>query len=151
MGKNISTREGCGLSPQDLNEESGPYKGMYVMKDYMNFMRKETCMLFHLPDGFLVSPEMIHLMILHGWRITPSSREGWSIMVRVPTLKRDDRSSSSIEDVPCPATNATNANANATAATGLPLGTPSACQYESPCERGSSAGSWNIGVTDSSA
>lgn len=70
------------------------------MKDYMNFMIEDSCSLFHLPSGFLVSPDMIHLMLLHGWRITPSRREGWSIMVRVPTLKREGQSISSIEDEP---------------------------------------------------
>jgi hypothetical protein len=73
---------------------------MYVMKDYMNFMMEESCTLFHLPSGFLASPDMIHLMLLHGWRITPSRRDGWSIMVRVPTLKREGQSISSIEDEP---------------------------------------------------
>ena len=56
-------------------------------------------MLFHLPDGFLVSPEMIHVMLMYGWRITPSSRTGWSIMVRVPTLKRGDPTISSVDHV----------------------------------------------------
>ncbi len=74
------------------------------MKDYMNFMIKESCTLFHLPSGFLVSPDMIHLMLLYGWRITPSRREGWSIMVRVPTLKREGQSINSIEDEPIIAT-----------------------------------------------
>jgi hypothetical protein len=73
---------------------------MYVMKDYMNFMMEESCTLFHLPSGFLTSPDMIHLMLLHGWRITPSRRDGWSIMVRVPTLKREGQSIRSIEDEP---------------------------------------------------
>ena len=73
---------------------------MYVMKDYMNFMMEESCTLFHLPSGFLASPDMIHLMLLHGWRITPSRRDGWSIMVRVPTLKREGQSIRSIEDEP---------------------------------------------------
>ena len=80
------------------------------MKDYMNFMMKESCTLFHLPSGFLASPDMIHLMLLHGWRITPSRRDGWSIMVRVPTLKREGQSDSSIEDEPALlASNASNA------------------------------------------
>lgn len=70
------------------------------MKDYMNFMMEESCTLFHLPSGFLTSPDMIHLMLLHGWRITPSRRDGWSIMVRVPTLKREGQSIRSIEDEP---------------------------------------------------
>jgi len=70
------------------------------MKDYMNFMMEESCTLFHLPSGFLASPDMIHLMLLHGWRITPSRRDGWSIMVRVPTLKREGQSIRSIEDEP---------------------------------------------------
>lgn len=79
------------------------------MKDYMNFMMKESCTLFHIPSGFLASPDMIHLMLLHGWRITPSRRDGWSIMVRVPTLKREGQSDSSIEDEPAPlASNASN-------------------------------------------
>ena len=73
---------------------------MYVMKDYMNFMMEESCTIFHLPSGFLASPDMIHLMLLHGWRITPSRRNGWSIMVRVPTLKREGQSIRSIEDEP---------------------------------------------------
>jgi hypothetical protein len=73
---------------------------MYVMKDYMNFMMEESCTLFHLPSGFLTSPDMIHLMLLHGWRITPSRRDGWSIMLRVPTLKREGQSIRSIEDEP---------------------------------------------------
>lgn len=74
------------------------------MKDYMNFMMKESCTLFHLPSALLISPDMIHLMLLHGWRITPSRRKGWSIMVRVPTLKREGQSISSIEDEPDTAT-----------------------------------------------
>ena len=77
------------------------------MKDYMNFMMKESCTLFHLPSALLVSPDMIHLMLLHGWRITPSRRKGWSIMVRVPTLKREGQSISSIEDESPIATSAT--------------------------------------------
>jgi len=81
---------------------------MYVMKDYMNFMMEESCTLFHLPSGFLASPDMIHLMLLHGWRITPSRRNGWSIMVRVPTLKREGHSVSSIEDEPTATTIASN-------------------------------------------
>jgi hypothetical protein len=87
---------------------------MYVMKDYMNFMMEESCSLFHLPSGFLASPDMIHLMLLHGWRITPSRRDGWSIMVRVPTLKREGQSNSSIEDEP--------ASADTIAATSEPMG-----------------------------
>ncbi len=71
---------------------------MYAMKDYMNFMSEDSCSLFHLPSGYLTSPDMIHLMLLHGWRITPSRRDGWSIMVRVPTLKREGQSIPSIED-----------------------------------------------------
>lgn len=74
------------------------------MKDYMNFMSEDSCTLFHLPSGYLLSPDMIHLMLLHGWRITPSRRDGWSIMVRVPTLKREGQSNSSIEDEPSAAT-----------------------------------------------
>jgi hypothetical protein len=74
------------------------------MKDYMNFMSEDSCTLFHLPSGYLLSPDMIHLMLLHGWRITPSRRDGWSIMVRVPTLKREGQSNSSIEDEPAIAT-----------------------------------------------
>jgi len=70
------------------------------MKDYMNFMSEDSCTLFHLPSGYLLSPDMIHLMLLHGWRITPSRRDGWSIMVRVPTLKREGQSIPSIEDEP---------------------------------------------------
>ena len=87
---------------------------MYVMKDYMNFMMEESCSLFHLPSGFLTSPDMIHLMLLHGWRITPSRRDGWSIMVRVPTLKREGQSIRSIEDEP--------ASADTIAATSEPMG-----------------------------
>jgi len=82
---------------------------MYTMKDYMNFMMKESCTLFHLPSALLLSPDMIHLMLLHGWRITPSRRKGWSIMVRVPTLKREGQSIRSIEDEPASATSATSA------------------------------------------
>ena len=63
-------------------------------------MMEESCTIFHLPSGFLASPDMIHLMLLHGWRITPSRRNGWSIMVRVPTLKREGQSIRSIEDEP---------------------------------------------------
>ncbi len=86
---------------------------MYGMKDYMNFMMKESCVLFHLPDGFLVSPEIIHLMLEHGWRITPSSREGWSIMVRVPTLKQSHPFLSSVEHVSStPSEDASAANTN---------------------------------------
>ena len=77
---------------------------MYAMKDYMNFMSEDSCTLFHLPSGYLLSPDMIHLMLLHGWRITPSRRDGWSIMVRVPTLKREGQSIPSIEDEPNTAT-----------------------------------------------
>ena len=76
------------------------------MKDYMNFMMKESCTLFHLPSALLLSPDMIHLMLLHGWRITPSRRKGWSIMVRVPTLKREGQSIRSIEDEPAITTSA---------------------------------------------
>lgn len=83
---------------------------MYAMKDYMNFMSEDSCSLFHLPSGYLTSPDMIHLMLLHGWRITPSRRDGWSIMVRVPTLKREGQSNSSIEDEPPIATSATSAS-----------------------------------------
>ncbi len=88
------------------------------MKDYMNFMMKESCTLFHLPSALLVSPDMIHLMLLHGWRITPSRRKGWSIMVRVPTLKREGQSISSIEDESDTAT----ATATATPSISEPLG-----------------------------
>jgi hypothetical protein len=91
---------------------------MYTMKDYMNFMMKESCTLFHLPSALLVSPDMIHLMLLHGWRITPSRRKGWSIMVRVPTLKREGQSISSIEDESDTAT----ATATATPSISEPLG-----------------------------
>lgn len=70
-------------------------------------MMEESCTLFHLPSGFLASPDMIHLMLLHGWRITPSRRDGWSIMVRVPTLKREGQSIRSIEDEPTSASTAT--------------------------------------------
>jgi hypothetical protein len=87
---------------------------MYVMKDSMNFMMEESCTLFHLPSGFLASTDMIHLMLLHGWRITPSRRDGWSIMVRVPTLKREGQSIRSIEDEP--------ASADTIAATSEPMG-----------------------------
>jgi hypothetical protein len=80
---------------------------MYAMKDYMNFMSEDSCSLFHLPSGYLTSPDMIHLMLLHGWRITPSRRDGWSIMVRVPTLKREGQSIPSIEDESPIATSAT--------------------------------------------
>jgi len=67
-------------------------------------MSEDSCSLFHLPSGYLTSPDMIHLMLLHGWRITPSRRDGWSIMVRVPTLKREGQSIPSIEDEPSAAT-----------------------------------------------
>lgn len=77
-------------------------------------MMEESCSLFHLPSGFLTSPDMIHLMLLHGWRITPSRRDGWSIMVRVPTLKREGQSIRSIEDEP--------ASADTIAATSEPMG-----------------------------
>jgi len=70
-------------------------------------MIEDSCTLFHLPSGYLTSPDMIHLMLLHGWRITPSRRDGWSIMVRVPTLKREGQSNSSIEDESPIATSAT--------------------------------------------
>jgi hypothetical protein len=90
---------------------------MYAMKDYMNFMSEDSCSLFHLPSGYLTSPDMIHLMLLHGWRITPSRRDGWSIMVRVPTLKREGQSNSSIEDEPPIATeHSSPATASATSA-----------------------------------
>ena len=93
------------------------------MKDYMNFMMKESCTLFHLPSGFLASPDMIHLMLLHGWRITPSRRDGWSIMVRVPTLKREGQSDSSIEDEPALlASNASNASNATSASNSEPMG-----------------------------
>jgi hypothetical protein len=91
---------------------------MYVMKDYMNFMMEESCTLFHLPSGFLTSPDMIHLMLLHGWRITPSRRDGWSIMVRVPTLKREGQSIRSIEDEP----STTIASSATTASISEPMG-----------------------------
>ena len=91
---------------------------MYAMKDYMNFMSEDSCTLFHLPSGFLTSPDMIHLMLLHGWRITPSRRDGWSIMVRVPTLKREGQSNSSIEDESPIATSAT----SSIAASSEPMG-----------------------------
>jgi hypothetical protein len=95
---------------------------MYAMKDYMNFMSEDSCSLFHLPSGYLTSPDMIHLMLLHGWRITPSRRDGWSIMVRVPTLKREGQSISSIEDEPAIATSATSASSAAIATTSEPMG-----------------------------
>jgi hypothetical protein len=89
------------------------------MKDYMNFMSEDSCTLFHLPSGYLLSPDMIHLMLLHGWRITPSRRNGWSIMVRVPTLKREGQSNSSIEDEP---PIATEHSSPATASIAEPMG-----------------------------
>ena len=79
-------------------------------------MSEDSCTLFHLPSGFLTSPDMIHLMLLHGWRITPSRRDGWSTMVRVPTLKREGQSIRSIEDEPSAATTTATSISGATSA-----------------------------------